>query len=149
MSLKTVVIDLDGTLANVNHRVHYLRCDKPDWDAFYTASDKDTPNEWCVRLIRAFLNLGIPVRIVTARRDSERAKTEEWVLKNLGRLVPMNWVRVGTDTSKDADLKRDWLISFGKEKILFVVDDRQRVVDMWRKEGVVCLQCAQWEEYRG
>ena len=25
--------------------------------------------------------------------------------------------------------------------ILFAIDDRQRVVDMWRENGIVCLQC--------
>ena len=46
----------------------------------------------------------------------------------------------------DQDLKRTWLNQFGKEDILFVVDDRQKVVDMWREEGLTCLQCADWEE---
>jgi hypothetical protein len=30
-------------------------------------------------------------------------------------------------------------------RILFVVEDRSRVVKMWRSEGLVCLQCAPGE----
>ena len=26
--------------------------------------------------------------------------------------------------------------------VLFAIDDRQQVVDLWRDEGLVCLQCA-------
>ena len=33
-------------------------------------------------------------------------------------------------------------------RVLFVVDDRQRVVDMWRAEGITCLQCEAWPEYK-
>jgi|TARA_R110000823_G_scaffold205986_1_gene336775 hypothetical protein len=29
-----------------------------------------------------------------------------------------------------------------KENILYAVDDRQQVVDMWRSNGITCLQCA-------
>jgi hypothetical protein len=29
-----------------------------------------------------------------------------------------------------------------------VVDDRQRVVDMWREEGLTCLQCYAWKEFK-
>jgi hypothetical protein len=36
-------------------------------------------------------------------------------------------------------------IENGKDKILFVVADRSRVVEMWRSEGLVCLQCAPGE----
>jgi len=52
------------------------------------------------------------------------------------------------DYTPDQELKRKWANSYGKNKILFVVDDRQKVVDMWRSEGLVCLQCAKWEEFK-
>jgi hypothetical protein len=37
------------------------------------------------------------------------------------------------------------LAGIDKRKVLFVVEDRNRVVEMWRKEGLVCLQCAPGE----
>jgi hypothetical protein len=30
-----------------------------------------------------------------------------------------------------------------KSNILYAVDDRQRVVDMWRSNGITCLQVAE------
>ena len=57
-------------------------------------------------------------------------------------------LRPDGDSTPDQDLKRDWLRGYGKERILFAVDDRQKVVDMWRAEGVVCLQCAAWQEFK-
>jgi hypothetical protein len=38
--------------------------------------------------------------------------------------------------------KREMIAGVDKTKVLFVVEDRSRVVEMWRAEGLVCLQCA-------
>jgi hypothetical protein len=42
-------------------------------------------------------------------------------------------------------VKRELLEGLDRSKILFVVDDRRRIVEMWRSEGLVCLQCAPGE----
>lgn len=148
--MKTVVVDLDGTLANVDHRTHLVRREKPDWDAFYEACDKDTPNKWCVALIMAMVYSGVNVVIVSARRQTEEAKTREWLDKTFHTkgLFGLELLREPNNHEPDTVLKKRWLDGFGKENVLFVVDDRQRVVDMWRAEGLTCLQCYAWEEFK-
>jgi len=49
---------------------------------------------------------------------------------------------------KEGDSRNDKIVKlelFGKIRqageVLFAIDDRQQVVDMWREEGVTCLQC--------
>jgi hypothetical protein len=145
-----IVIDLDGTLANVDHRTPLIRKEKPDWDGFYGLAAQDRPNHWCVALIRAFQSALFQVVIVTARVPSTRVDTEMWLdMVFDGRSIPpMVMVRAEGDFTADHELKKKWLQAHGKDRILFVVDDRQRVVDMWRAEGVTCLQCAAWEEYK-
>jgi hypothetical protein len=54
----------------------------------------------------------------------------------------------GPDSSiGDEILKENWLDDFankvGKENIVGVFDDRQKVVDMWRKNGLTCFQVAE------
>ena len=52
-------------------------------------------------------------------------------------------MRGDKDSRPDSEVKQDILKQLkdeGKE-ILFVVDDRQSVVDMWRTSGITCLQC--------
>jgi hypothetical protein len=44
-----------------------------------------------------------------------------------------------------AMVKREMLTGIDKGKVLLVVEDRTRVVQMWREEGLVCLQCAPGE----
>lgn len=143
----TIVVDLDGTLANIQHRLHFLRTEPPNWDAFYEACDKDLPKPWCVELIKSMKAAGYRVILVSARTNKVLEKTRQW-LKEIGLfdLVELTLVRDGKDNTPDQILKKSWLDAFGKEQILFVVDDRQRVVDMWRENGLTCLQCDKWEE---
>ena len=52
-------------------------------------------------------------------------------------------MRGDKDNRPDSEIKQDILKQLQKEgkEILFVVDDRQSVVDMWRANGITCLQC--------
>jgi len=152
----TVLVDLDGTLANIDHRLHFVKQAKPDWDAFYNACDEDTPNEWCVKLIYAMQNVGCRILIVSARSKVVEEKTKSWLSKHLGMMVDLDrrivnydeliMLREVGDYTPDVDLKMRWLATQDKERILFVVDDRKRLVDAWRREGLVCLQAYSWPE---
>jgi len=142
----TIVIDLDGTLADVRHRRHLVAGKKRDYAAFHAKLSEDTANDWCVELIRSFLANGLLVVIVSARPESCEAATRKWLERHGIPYHRLHLLRPDGDSTPDQDLKRNWLYSYGKDRILFVVDDRQKVVDMWRAEGVTCLQCDAWEE---
>ena len=148
LKMKTIVIDLDGTLANIDHRLPFIKRESPDWDSFYSACDGDKVNEWCKILMENLNVSDIFITIVSGRRKAEENKTKEWLMDNSVSYDSLNLLREDGDFTPDTELKKKWLHEYGHENILFVVDDRQKVVDMWRKEGVVCLQCYQWEEYK-
>jgi len=40
------VFDLDGTLADLKHRIHYIKGQVKDWDTFSQECDKDIVIEW-------------------------------------------------------------------------------------------------------
>ncbi|WP_440616208.1 phosphatase domain-containing protein [Cysteiniphilum sp. 6C5] len=70
------------------------------------------------------------------------SKTEQWLIWHeipFDRLI----MRKGKDNRKDAIIKKEILGLLRQEgkEILFAVDDRQQVVDMWRENGITCLQC--------
>ena len=73
--MKTVICDLDGTLFNIDHRLHYL--DKKDWDGFFGAVKDDTPNAWCATLIRAMAADGHEIIFVSGRNEVARDATHE------------------------------------------------------------------------
>lgn len=148
MNKNTVVFDLDGTLANIEHRRHLVDQEHPEWDTFYDLCHLDDVNEWCAELMRCMSEEGHVVVVVSARRNSQRGKTKKWLAENNISYDRLYLLREGNNDTPDTKLKKAWLESYGKNKILFVVDDRQKVVDMWRKEGLVCLQCYAWPEYK-
>jgi hypothetical protein len=145
----TVVVDLDGTLADVGHRRRFIAGPRKDWKRFHEACKDDPPVEWCVRLVKALRAAGYAIELVSGRSQAVEKQTREWLERVFeGDVSRMNLVllRPHGSMTKDTELKREWLRAFGKHRVLFAVDDRKRVVDMWRQEGVVCLQCDDWEE---
>lgn len=149
MSQDTVVVDLDGTLANIEHRVPLVQSEKPNWPKFFTECVNDDVNEWCVTLMRAMRTAGFRVLLVSARSKECIVETNAWLMANADEAFDeFHMLREKGDYTMDEILKQAWLDSYGKERVLFVVDDRTRVVDMWRRNGITCLQCARWDEWK-
>lgn len=144
---KTIVIDFDGTLSDLTHRLHFIKGDGPkNWDHFFDSCIYDLRNEWCANLMNSLKQAGYKVLIVSGRPERCRKLSEIWLLQAEIAYDELVLVRKDGNHAPDDLLKEQWLKSYGAENIEFVVDDRQRVVDMWRRNGVVCLQCNAWEE---
>jgi hypothetical protein len=140
---KSVLFDIDGTLANIEHRRAFLTKNPPDWKAFNAEMGNDVPNSSVVSLYNALWDANCyDLILVTGRSERSRALTEQWLTWNeipFSRLL----MRADQDFRADHVIKEellDLLIIEGKE-IAFTVDDRQQVVDMWRRRGITCLQC--------
>ncbi len=142
-----VIFDLDGTLADISHRVHFVRgTKKPDWDSFFKACADDLPHTHVIETFHAHRAAGHDVRVWSARSDVVRAETEHWLWWVAG-IEPkfLQHMRAEGDNTPDDVLKRNWLMQEEKKPDI-VYDDRQRVVNMWRAEGVPCFQVvADWE----
>lgn len=140
---KVVLFDIDGTLADIEHRRGYLDEPKPDWKAFNAAMGDDTPNQPIVSLYLAlWSNPEFNPILVTGRNETSRKITEQWLTWNA---IPFSrlLMRKAKDFRADHIIKEeilDKLLAEGLD-IHFTVDDRQQVVDMWRRRGITCLQC--------
>ena len=152
---KVYVFDLDGTIADISHRLHFVKGKPKNWPAFFDACDGDSPVEWIVGLMKA-LDEGVlleedTILILSGRSNAVRGKTERW-LKKHGVPYDQLLMRPEANYRPDEELKLDmlmmWLNSneLYAEDVKFIVDDRQKVVDMWRANGFNVLQCAAWEE---
>lgn len=138
-----IIVDLDGTLCDVDHRVHHVSGPKKDWIKFNELLVHDRLNHWCFELIEAMSNRGYSIIFITGRGEDYRHLTEEWLKKHQ---VSYNhlFMRGVLDHREDADVKED-IFKFVVDKdyqVLFVVDDRKSVVERWRKLELICLQCA-------
>jgi hypothetical protein len=151
MSRPLYIFDLDGTLALIDHRRAIL--DEPGrddskWRRFYAACDKDTPNMPVIRTLWT-LCVHSDVWIFSGRSDEVRKKTETWLRQNV---FMFNWWKDGAlmmrrlgDHRPDHELKQMWLndmLDVDRDRLVAVFDDRQSVVDMWRRNGVTCFQVA-------
>lgn len=143
MQKKTIIFDIDGTLADIRHRRGFLEGDKPDWNRFNAAMGDDTPNDPVVTLYKTLWETGgFDIILTTGRNEKFRSVTEQWLIWNeipFGRMI----MREDNDNRADHIIKEEilnQLLSEGQQ-IEFTVDDRQQVVDMWRRNGITCLQC--------
>ena len=70
------VIDIDGVLADVRHRVHYLEPPRKDWGAFFRAAPKDpllqVGYDTVQQLSEVFEIVYLSGRPEHCRRDTER-----------------------------------------------------------------------------
>lgn len=136
----TVICDLDGTLFDIDHRLYLL--EEKRWDEFFAACVDDTPNEWCVQLLKALEAAGYPIMFVSGRNEQVRGETMRQ-LADLGLGRHKLYMRPRDNRQADVDFKRKLLeTELAATDILFVVEDRSRVAEMWRSHGVIVLQCA-------
>ncbi len=135
---KWVIVDLDGTLADCSHRVPLI----PDWDAFHAGCSDDPAYMHIVELVR-LLQRHHNLCILTGRSSKVRSETEAW-LTGYGIEWDALFMRPETDFTPDVEFK--WRIAqdfFGPhilQKVWLVIDDRDKVVQMWRDRGLTCLQ---------
>jgi hypothetical protein len=133
------VFDLDGTLADCTHRQHLAQAG--DWDAFFAACTDDKPIVPVIELLlRLWNNRSAKIEIWSGRSDIVRRQTEEWLCAQgiFGNLLTC--MRTAGDKRPDDEVKLEFLRGCDAPDIIF--DDRDRVVQMWRREGLTCFQVA-------
>lgn len=144
MKKPAIIVDLDGTLCNVEHRQRHLEGKRKDWKAFANEYKSDTINEWCRTIIYAMgANASCAIILLTGRNECYRRGTEEWLQRNG---VPYSFLlmRQNKDFRADSIIKKEIYEKHiePNHDVIFCIDDRQQVVDMWRSLGLTCLQCA-------
>lgn len=141
---EVVIFDIDGTLADVSERIHHVRRRPKNWDAFFAGMAQDKAIRSMVRLCNLLYADGIRIILCSGRSEEHRETTVAWLAREGVRYHELR-LRKDGDRRSDVVAKREMLAGIDKPSILFVVEDRSRVVQMWRSEGLVCLQCAPGE----
>ena len=139
----TVIVDIDGTLADVAHRRHYVQSKKRDWRAFNAGMRDDTPNAPVVMLYRTLWDSGdYDLVLLTGRNEEFRKVTLDWLKSHD---IPHGdlYMRADRDNRADHVVKEEMLDRLLEEgrRIAFTIDDRAQVVAMWRRRGIACFQC--------
>jgi predicted kinase len=131
-----IIVDLDGTLALTDMKYPAA------YDRDYRTDRLNAP----VAMVVDAMQAEGAVLIVTGREGTEEnlAQTYEWLSANQ---INYNHLfhRAEGDNRDDAIVKKELYLKHiqGNWEIDFVLDDRPRVVRMWRAElGLTVLQCA-------
>lgn len=137
------LFDVDGTLADITHRLHHIENQPKDWDAFFAACPRDKPIGHICNLARA-LSGHAPIVLVSGRSDAVRTETDYWIKVCAQIGFADLYMRKAGDHRPDDIVKGELLdqILDAGWKPLMAFDDRDRVVKMWRKRGIPCAQVA-------
>jgi hypothetical protein len=150
------IFDLDGTLALIEHRRHFVDRErgKQDWRGFYKACVEDQPNEPVIQTMVRLARAGADIWIFSGRGDEVRAETVDWLAQHthfspwdFDDSVPL-LMRAEGDYTPDDVLKKQWLDAMlvdDRRRLVAVFEDRDRMVKMWRANGVPCFQVAPGE----
>lgn len=144
MIKKTIVVDIDGTIAKMGDRLKYILQKPRDYDSFYAKCLEDEPIHPIIELVKSMYLSGFEIVFCTGRIDSVRKESTKWISKHLPFLKDDIKIimRKSGDKRPDTEVKPEILSEAGydTEKVLFILEDRTCVVDMWRKLGYTCLQ---------
>ena len=143
MTRKCFIIDIDGTIADGDHRLHHIQKEPRDWDAFFKACGDDKPIEH-MRLVVEALSAFYPIVLVSGRSDLVLAETVEWLEQHKFCWSAL-YMRNQGDHTDDDKLKIKLLEQVRKDGFepVMAFDDRNRVVKAWREAGVPCAQVAE------
>lgn len=135
-----IIVDIDGTLAHMNGRSPYD----------YTKVSTDVVDPVVSDIVRRYRSVDIMddnplyVIIVSGREDSCKPETEQWLQDNH---IPYDelHMRKTDDKRDDRIVKKDIFDTWIKNRynVKFVLDDRNRVVEMWRSLGLKVLQVSE------
>ena len=139
-----VIFDVDGTLMDIEHRRHHVNNGNNNWTAFEDEMINDCPNHAIMDIALGMVKNGHEIVIVSARNKRHKAITETQ-LHDAGLYFSQLFVREDDDFRPDEVFKQDVLDALiavdWKPDLVF--DDRDSVVKMWRKNGLVCAQVAE------
>jgi len=146
MKPEAVLIDVDGTLANVSGIRHHVTARPKRFDRFHSESVDCPPNMQAVELARAAHAAGQAVIVVTARRAMWRHHTA-WFLALHGIPSDVLIMRADSDHRRDVDVKRDILAQIRTRWTpVLAVDDNPSIIELWEAEGIPTVVIPGWED---
>ena len=145
----TIIFDLDGTLALIDKRreVSTKPNGKLDWGKFFNSTNikLDEPNLPVIKTAQLFSEQGFNIVILSGRSNKTETATRSWLSKNK---VPFN--KLIMRNSETDHFTPDWVLkknmldeNLDINDVFLVVDDRDRVVKLWRSLGLTTFQVAE------
>jgi hypothetical protein len=139
-----VVFDIDGTVAEIGHRLHWIQTHPKNWGAFYAGISSDREITPVATLARNLYSSGHKLVFCTGRDEKHRQATLTWLAVH-GLEHHGLYMRPDNDRRPDNEVKLGLINKIMSEHGLpdLVFEDRARNVAMFRSLGLICLQVAE------
>lgn len=152
MNPQVTICDIDGTIADCTHRLFLLKEKPTDWETFHFLATNDTPILENIQILQNHYFLaGLQIYFVTARPERTRDLTEMWLRDHVGYKYGIH--HSGLFMRKDDDHRNDDIIKreifeqyFADKEVRYVLEDRPRVVKMYRDLGLTVIDCGHLPE---
>lgn len=137
-----IIIDLDGTLCNVDHRVDFAKVGL--WEDFHAKCYDDVPHQEILQFIQ-MADSFCGIIATTGRNAKYRDVTIAWLAKYKAP-VDLLLMRPDMNFESDSTLKLSMIERhFGSKQdvldnVAFCLDDRDKVVEAFRNYGLPCWQ---------
>lgn len=157
-----VIFDVDGTLLDIEHRLHHIKKSPKDWDSFRDPKLKrlDKPIRPMLDLFSALWFGGHTVIIASGRTKSEADDTRRSIRSYLGsefvteldadeKYAVPGYFRSDKDFRKDTIVKAEMLNKMRDDgyRPTLVFDDRPSVIRMWRDLGLKVADVGYGKEF--
>ena len=122
--MKSIAIfDIDGVLADVRHRLHYVSAKPHDWKQFFAAAPLDPLLAQGYALVKELAAAGHDIVYVTGRPEMCRVDTESWLAQHR---LPSGelWMRPARDRRPGPLVKGQLIARLATVRaVALVVDD--------------------------
>ncbi|MFL6131748.1 MAG: hypothetical protein ACJ72A_03035 [Nocardioidaceae bacterium] len=130
----TAVVDIDGVLADVRHRLRHVTSRPKDWPAFFAAAAEDTLLDEGERTVRALAEV-YDVVYLSGRPEHLRRVTEDW-FRRYGLPEGTLLLRPEGDFRPSRIFKVESLRRLARDRtVVVLVDDDERVLAAAREAG--------------
>lgn len=144
-TMEAVIFDMQGTLCDVSSVRHLVECDKPDFDAFHTATGGCPPFQWVVDEAKKAHLARKVIIVMTGMNEKFRDSVVAWLTRHE---VPFNqlMMRPNRDFRKDFIIKREMLEDTRLRglNVTHAWDDNPRIVELWEHENVPVTVVPGW-----
>lgn len=143
-----VIVDMDGTLADVSGIRHYVLDDpkRKNFQKFHAAASLVPPIPMVVELVQALHRQGLVVVVMTSRKEQWRYRTKLWLINHYVPYYALGMRSDGDDRRDDAvkrDLHDHMRDTYDLKPVL-AIDDNPQVIALWRELGIPTVRVPGW-----
>lgn len=147
-----VLCDLDGTIANLDHRLHFVKPGKghkKDWNSFFMAMGDDTVIEDTRKILMKHFVAGKTIIFMSGRPEKYREITLRWLARNFLNMSYTIIMRGEGDKRPDTITKKEMFEKHFPDKSVVhaIYDDRPSVIRMWKSLGLNVIDLGHGVEF--